>query len=166
LKDVFFLMITGVLVLVLQSTFMGFLLPNAYKPDLFLVLVFWSSLRLPFLAGVGTAFVGGLLVDLLSGAPVGLFAVIYCSIFIACGSLNSVFQTDTLAGRVVTVFAATLTSAGTVLLVRMLTATVSMGSNSLLWFVEKAAITALSCLLFFPIMDRFRMAYVGLVGAR
>jgi rod shape-determining protein MreD len=166
LKDVFFLMMTGVFVLALQCTSLGFVVPSAYKPDLFLVLVVWSSLRVPFLAGVGTAFLGGLSVDLLSGSPAGLFAVIYCSTFIACGFLNSVFQMDTPAGRTLTVFVATLSSAGVVLMVRMLTVSADVGSHSLIWFVEKSAITAGSCLLLFPLMDRFRRAYVSLVGTR
>jgi rod shape-determining protein MreD len=165
-KDVVFLAAVAVLVLAVQTACMSSFVTASYKPDLFLVFVFWTGLRFPFIPGVGLAFAGGLFVDLLSGSPVGLFAIIYCSTFVACGYLNAVFQIDTPAGRAVTIFAAALASAGIVVLARTLTGPSGVGWNSLLWFASKSLITALSSLALFPPADRLRTAYFHLMGVR
>jgi rod shape-determining protein MreD len=165
-KEIFFLSIAGVLVLSLETTSLVFLASGTYKPDLFLVLVIWGSLRLPFIAGVGLAFVGGMCVDLLSGSPAGLFAVTYCSIFVVCGYLNTVFQIDTLGGRAVTTFGAAMASAGIVFLARALTGPADLGWNTLEWVLLKSSFTSLSSLVLFPSMDQARMVYSKLVGMR
>jgi rod shape-determining protein MreD len=165
-KEILFSAVAAALVLVIQTTSFGFLLPSAYKPDLFLVLVFWASLRLPFLVGVALAFVGGMCVDLLSGSPLGLFAVIYCSTFVTCGYLNTVFQIDTPGRQAATTFGAAVACAAVVLLGRALTGPMAIGWNSLQWVLLKTFCTTVSSLALFPLMDRARTAYTSLTGIR
>ncbi len=106
MKDVLFFGMVTVLALWLQTTSLCFLMPSEYKPDLFLILVYWTSLRLPFAFGVALCFGGGILVDLLSGSPVGLFALLYCMVLVSCGYLNTVFEMDTPATRAVIILVA------------------------------------------------------------
>jgi rod shape-determining protein MreD len=64
------------LVAIVQSTFLARLDPSGVHPDLTLLTVIsWSFLR-GSREGVGWGFVGGLALDLLSGAPLGLNAIL------------------------------------------------------------------------------------------
>lgn len=145
--------------LVLQVTSWAFVIPGAYEPDLIMILVLWASLRMSFVIGVGFAFAGGMAVDLLSGSPTGLFAVIYCLLFLICGYLHSNFRMDDLQGRAITVFGSTLIAAGIVLCVRRLTGPVEVGRHLCQWVVLKSIIAATASLPILALVDRAWTAY-------
>ncbi len=166
MKDVFFFGMVTVLALWLQTTSLCFLVPSEYKPDLFLILVYWASVRLPFAFGVALCFGGGLMVDFLSGSPVGLFALLYCMVLVSCGYLNSVFEMDTPVTRAVIILVAALASAGIVSLMRALVASTDVGWNSIVWVLLKLLSTSVVSLVVFSGLDRFQAAYSNLIGAR
>jgi rod shape-determining protein MreD len=166
LKDVFFFGTMTIVALWLQTTSVCLAIPSECKPDLFLILVYWTSLRLSFAIGIALCFGGGILVDSLSGSPMGLFALLYCMVFVSCGYLNTVFEIDTPMTRAVIILVAALASSGVVVSMRALASATDFGWNSALWVLAKASITSVVSLLIFPALDRFRMAYVNLIGER
>jgi len=164
LKDLLFILVIGLAALVTQITSWGFLIPGAYKPDLILILVVWASLRLTFVTGVEFAFAGGMVVDLLSGSPIGLFAIIYCMLFVACGFLHSTFQIDDLSGRAVTVFGSTLAAGCIVFFLRCLSGPFELGWEAPRWILLKSVIGAAASLVVFLVVDRVWAGYSRLVG--
>lgn len=166
MRQVIFIGLTGMLFVVLQTTNIGFLVPAGYKPDLVLILVLWTALRADVPTGMGFAFLGGTVVDLLSGSPTGLFALIYCVIFVACWSLNSTFEIDRPTGRIVTASGATLLAAGAVLLTRRLAGPVGIGAQTFHMIIARSIIAGIVCLVAIPLLDRMWMGYTKWIGAR
>jgi rod shape-determining protein MreD len=164
LRTVLFLVAIGMAALVLQTTSWGFLVPAAYKPDLILILVLWVSLRMTFAIGAGFAFAVGLAIDVLSGSPTGLFALIYCLLFVTCGYLHSTFRIDVLSGKAVTVFGATLAAGGIVFLVRWLSGPFELGWSVSQWVLLKSLVAAMASLVVFPVVDRMWAGFSRLVG--
>jgi rod shape-determining protein MreD len=164
LRNGLFLVVIGVAALVLQTTSWGFLIPAAYKPDLTLILVIWVSLRMTFGIGAGFAFAVGLAIDMLSGSPTGLFALIYCLIFVTCGFLHSTFRIDVLSGKALTVFGSTLAAGGIVFFVRWLSGSFELGWSVSQWVLLKSVVAALASLAVFPVVDRVWAGFSRLVG--
>jgi len=164
--DVLFVVCAGVVVLGLQTTSMAFLASSAYKPDLMLVLVVWAGLRLPFVTGVLFAFVGGVVVDTLSGSPPGLFGLAYSLVFVACGYLGGIVRIEGYAGRAVLVLGAALWAGIAVLLARLFRGPVGFGWHVAGWILAKSVITAAAALLFFPCIDWGWLAFSRLMGDR
>lgn len=153
MKSFLFAFLIGVVVVVLQVTSFGFMLNAQYKPDLFLILVVWSSLRFSFSAGVGFSFFLGIVADLLSGSPTGLFGLIYCLVFTVCGYLNATFRVDTHTGRALMVLLGVPATGIFVLLARWIGGPVEVGWQTVQWFVVKSLVTALAGLVAFPLID-------------
>jgi len=153
LKELFFLVPAGVVVLGIQTTSWGFLIPPEYKPDLMLILVIWASLRTPFVTGICFSFVAGLLTDLFSGSPTGLFAVIYCFAFIAAGYTNGILSIERYSARAVLVFGACLASGTVVVFTRWLSGPVGFGWHSGGWIVFKSMVTGLAALVALPLIE-------------
>jgi rod shape-determining protein MreD len=164
LRNVLFLVVIGTAVLVLQTTSWGFLVPAAYKPDLALILVLWVSLRMTFAIGAGFAFAVGLAIDILSGSPTGLFALIYCLLFATCGFLHSTFRIDVLSGKAVTVFGSTLAAGAIVFLVRWLSGPFELGWSVSQWVLLKSVVAAMASLAVFPVVDRVWAGFSRLVA--
>ena len=164
MRNVLFLVVIGVTALVLQTTSWGFLIPAAYKPDLALILVIWVSLRMTFGIGAGFAFAVGLAIDMLSGSPTGLFALIYCLLFVTCGFLHSTFRIDVLSGKALTVFGSTLAAGGIVFFVRWLSGSFELGWSVSQWVLLKSVVAALASLAVFPVVDRVWAGFSRLVG--
>jgi rod shape-determining protein MreD len=165
LKDVLFISLIGMAALVLQTTSWVFLIPAAYKPDLILILVLWASLRMTFLIGVGFAFAGGVAVDMLSGSPTGLFAIIYCLLFVTCGFLHATVSMDVASGRALAVFGSTLAAGCVVLCLRWQSGPVELSWGLPKWILLKSTIAALASLAIFPAVDSVWARYSRLVGA-
>ncbi len=165
MTDILFMLLVGIAALILQTTSLAFLVPAAYKPDVILILVGWASLRMPFSVAAGFAFVAGILVDLLSGSPIGLFAIIYCLVFLSYGYSHATFHLEGLAAQAVLIFILTLASGGVVLFMRFLGGPVGFGWNAAQWFLLKSLFTGLASVLVFPLVDRLRAGYTRLVGA-
>lgn len=164
MTDVLFMLLVGIAALVIQTTSVAFLVPVAYKPDLILILVAWASLRMPFSVGAVFAFAAGILVDLLSGSPMGLFAIIYCLIFLTYGYCHSTLQLEALAAQAVIIFMLTLASGGVVLFMRSIGGPVGFGWKAAQCFLLKSLFTGLAAVLLFPLVDRVRAGYTRLVG--
>jgi rod shape-determining protein MreD len=166
LTAVLFISLATMIVAIVQTASIGLLIPAAYKPDVMLILVVWASLRLTRGIGMSFAFVAGLLMDILSGSPMGLFALIYCVCFVMCDVANSTFDIDRPAGRALTTLGVTILAGGTVLLTRWLTGPTGTGLHTIVWILSKSLITGLSSLVLFPVLDRSWTSCSKLVGVR
>lgn len=166
MTEFLFVILMGTVLLGLQTTSMGFLVPVEYKPDLMLILVVWTSLRATFMTGICFGFAAGIVMDLLSGAPAGLFALVYCVVFVACGYVKAVVSIDGHVGRGVLALGAALATGFAVLLERWLGGPVGFGWNVLGWIIVKSLITALTAVLLFPLIEWAWRSYSRLAGVR
>ena len=107
-----------------------------------------------------------MMVDLLSGSPMGLFALLYCMVFVSCGYLNTVFEIDTPMTRAVIILVAALASFGVVLFMRAVVNATDFGLYSVLWILVRALGTSVASLAVFPVLDLSRTAYMSLIGTR
>lgn len=152
--------------LFLQTTSLDYFFTAQYKPDLMLILVAWAGLRMTLATGMFFAFVAGILADSLSGSPTGLFALIYCLVFVGCGYVNANFDIHTLSGYFTTLFVATIFGAGMVLLLRLSTGPIGFGPASARWILLRSLITGIAAIFLIPFVDRLRDSYSRLVGSR
>ncbi len=166
MKDAVFLVLLTLPFLVIQTTSFGFLADAEYKPDLMLIIVAWASLRIPFLAGVGVAFCGGILMDLFSGCPSGLFSIIYCLVLVLFGYMDSKFQVDTNTAKVTMIFIATLAAGCMVLLMRRAGGPIEFGWHVVQWVIVKSGVTAAASAIILPLLDKLWWGYSRLVGTR
>lgn len=165
MTDILFMLIVGIAALVLQTTSLAFLIPVSYKPDLILILVAWASLRMPFTVAAGFAFFAGILIDLLSGSPMGLFAIIYCAILVMCGYCQATLQMESPVAQGVVICFMTLIAGAVVLLTRWIGGPMGFGWNAVQWILLKSLFTALTSAVVLPLLDRIRKGYTRLVGA-
>lgn len=167
MNEVIFMLLIGLISLVLQTTSLGFLLPPDYKPDLFLILVVWASLRLSFVVGILFSFIAGMLIDVMSGSPIGLFSLLYCSIFVFSGYSNETVHLDVPSGRGITVLTAGFFIAIMVLLSRWVEASYLDLTGPVLWWIFlKIVITALAAVPLFSVLDAFWAGFERIVGIR
>lgn len=166
MRDLIFITVFSFPVLLVQTTIIGQFINIGYKPDFFLILVFWSAIRISVIAASVFAFIAGLLMDLFSGAPLGLFAVIYQLVFLSSAYLHSIFQMENHAARAMSIFCAMVGSGCIVLLVRMLTGPNEFGWNIVQWLLLKAIIAALFSIALIPVLDWLWNGYSKLVPAR
>lgn len=164
MRILLFLLAVGAVVVILQATSFAFMIRWDYKPDLFLVLVIWSSLRMSFSSGVGFTFLLGMLADILSGSPTGLFALTYILTYIASGYLNATLHVDTHVGRALLAFLGVLATGNVVLMVRWMDGPVGFGWHAAQGVVVKALLTGLVGLGAFPLMDGAWRRYARLAG--
>jgi rod shape-determining protein MreD len=164
LKEIIFLFAVATVALGLQSTSVLFLLSAAYKPDLILILVVWAGLRASYTAGVGFAFVAGLCVDVLSGSPTGLFALIYCLVLVTSGYVDAIIPIDDPVGWMTIVFLATLFSACIVLIMRWLAGPVGLGPYTVAWILLKSLLTGMVGVAVIPCLDRVWAGYARIIG--
>ncbi len=166
MRDLIFLTIFSLPTLIVQTTILPLVLNSQYKPDLFLILVFWAAVRIAFVSAAVFAFMAGLLMDVFSGSPPGLFAMLYALIFLSCAYLHSVFEMDSHALNAVTIFCATFITGIIVLTVNWLRIPVEFGSNLFQWPFLKSLTTALFGIMLFPALDWFWNSYSKLIPAR
>jgi len=166
MRDLIFITAFSFPTLLVQTTIVGHFINVGYKPDFFLILVFWAAIRISFIAASVFAFIAGLLMDLFSGAPLGLFAIIYQMVFLASAYLHSVFQMENHVARAMSVFCAMAGSGCMVFLVRMLTGPNEFGWGIVQWLLLKAIISALFSVALIPALDWLWNGYSKLVPAR
>ena len=166
MKEILFVLFLGVATLGLQVTSYGFLIPLEYKPDAMLILVIWASQRISFGRGICFSFLAGAAVDILSASPTGLFALIYCLIFVSSGYLHDILRVDNVAARFVLVFGASLFAGGAVLLTRRIGGPVGLGWNVAIWFLWKSLITGAAGVMVLPLIELSWNGYSRLIGAR
>lgn len=166
MRDLIFITAFSLPMLLVQTTIIGQFINVSYKPDFFLILVFWAAMRVSFIAGSVFSFIAGLLMDLFSGAPLGLFAIIYQMVFLSSAYLHSVFQMENHAARAMGVFGAMVGSGCIVLLVRMLTGPNEFGWNMVQSLLLKAIISALFSVALIPGLDWLWTGYSKVVPER
>lgn len=164
MRDFLLISVTGLVLLILQTTAVGFMIPARFKPDLVLVLVSWAGLRLALLPGMGFSFGIGILVDLMSGSPVGLFALIYSLVFVVLGYLDATFDIDRPLGQAIAVFGATLFSGMAVLSVSWLSGPLEFTVHSAWEMLLKAFVGGLAAVVMIPALDRIRSGSTKLLG--
>jgi rod shape-determining protein MreD len=165
-KEILFVLLMGVAILGLQVTSYGFLIPLEYKPDVMLILVIWASQRFSFGTGICFSFLAGAAVDILSASPTGLFALVYCLIFVSSGYLHDILRVDNIAARFVLVFGASLVTGAAVLVTRRVGGPVGFGWNTAGWFLFKSLITGVTAVVVFPLIEWSWNGYSRLIGAR
>jgi rod shape-determining protein MreD len=86
------LFLITLLLLTLQSTLFTHPALRFFQPDLVLFLVLWVGVKRSFVEGGWLTLGFGYLVELLSGAPQGLYLTVYTLIYFATRMLNQNFQ--------------------------------------------------------------------------
>ena len=166
MKDVLFVLVIGLAAIVLQTTFLSFAVGNDYKPDLILIFIVWASTRIQFLAAVGLAFFGGLVVDLFSGSPSGLFSITYCVMILTIGYMDSKFQVESNSAKAIMVFVSSLAVGCIIMIMRRAAGPVEFVWSVGQWIIFKSGITGLVSLMIFPALDTIWSGYSRLVGTR
>jgi rod shape-determining protein MreD len=165
LREVAFALILLFSALIFQTTVMMFFIPPEYRPDLLLVIVIWCGYRLSFITGALTAFGTGLLVDLFSGSPTGLFSTMYCLFVLLLGYLDSRFHLDSIPAKAVMILGATLVTGFMVFALRRAAAPVEFGAHALEWITVRSIITAGIAIPVLSFLDTMWSGYSRLVGA-
>ena len=166
MKELIFLTIFSFPTLLLQTTIIPLFVDSQYKPDLFLILVFWAAIRITFVPAAVFAFAAGLLTGLFSGAPPGLFAILYLLIFLSSNYLHSVFELDSHAVNAMTVFCATFVVGQVIIAVTWLKVPIEFGWHLFQWPLLKSISTALFAVMVVPALDWLWNSYSKLVPAR
>lgn len=77
-----------------QSTLLPLVLPDPWLPDVTLILVYWVALTATPKGGVVLAFLAGLALDVVAGAPPGFHAVVRVAVYALCRPFRGVFFDD------------------------------------------------------------------------
>jgi rod shape-determining protein MreD len=166
LREALFLMVAGYVTLALQTTVLAFALPPGLKPDLMLIVVGWAGLRTTYGLGVAFAFFAGLAMDLMSGSPFGLFALLYCLAFFGCAYVHTVFPLDDYVGWATTICVAALLSGLVVVVARLMEGPTGLGLMAVAWVVLKSLSTAIAALAMLPCLDGLWSGYARIAGVR
>jgi len=135
-----------------------------YKPDLVIITVVWAGIRFPFLTGAITAFIGGIVIDSLSGSPTGFHAILFCAIYILCSIYSTVLQLESLFAFFILVFCADLV-VNVVMAFYLAIAGISEISAVLISAIlVRVFLTSLLCMAIFPILNSLYISYSGFVG--
>ncbi len=164
MREAFFVALIGMVVLGIQVSRLGLQMPAAYKPDLMLATVVWSSLRVRYSTGAGYAFVAGLLVSLFSGSPTALFSLVYCLVFGLSGYVNATFHVDRPLGWALLLFTGAWLGGAVIAAVRFMELTSSMDWSMPAWMALKAVTTVLGGEVLMLVMDRLWNSYSRILG--
>jgi rod shape-determining protein MreD len=153
MKGSLFLVLAGTIALGFQTTSVAFAVPSGLKPDLMMVVVVWAAGRISLGIGAPFAFLAGMMMDLFSGSPSGLFAVFYCLIFVCAVYAHANLSIQEYAGPVILVFCASLAAGATVVLAARVSGPVGFGWTAAGWIVLKSLITAVAALPAFGLIE-------------
>jgi rod shape-determining protein MreD len=165
MRDVLFGLLTGVVCLLLQTGSFGLHAPMGFKPDLLLIVTAWAAVRLNFTSGIFFSFLAGAATDLFSGSPTGLFAIVYCLVFVYCGYFQEILRIDGNLPRAVLVFTAALGAGLISVLARWVEGPVGFGWVAGGWILFRALVTGAASLVVFPLLDWSRAGF-DRVGVR
>ncbi len=166
MREFLFLSLVGVAALLVQTTALAFAVPLEYKPDLMLIAVVWAALNSTFLPGICFSFLGGLLVDMLSGSPTGMFALIYSLIFVTCGYLNEVLSVEGPTAIFMLVLGASVCSGVAVLWARWLNSPTDYSWAAFWWVLGKSLATAATAAAVLPLTRSAGGGYERFGGSR
>jgi rod shape-determining protein MreD len=155
LTDILFLFIIAAAALFVQTISAFLPAPEGCQPDLLLILVVWASQRVAFTTGICFGFVSGFLIDFYTGAPAGLFSLIYCVAFVVCGYISAFVAMESVPGRFLLAFGASLLGGCLVLTARWLKGPAGLVWSSALWVLGKSCITAVAAAALIPVVDWF-----------
>ena len=128
-------------------------LPPGLRPDLLLLMALYAGLRAPRPDALRAAWVAGLLKDLLSAGPLGLYALLYLGVAFAVGRLVEWLSARSALVQGVTAFAAFLLTEGVALLALAVRANLWPSGAVGEWFTG-ALVTAAAAPFFVRIADR------------
>lgn len=165
MKSVAFFVFAGAFCLVIQCCVLSMIFPMELKPDFTLLLVVWIGLKGEYISGLVSAFALGLMEDLLSGGPLGLFSMLYVLAVI----FSSYFRDNFTMESIWAYFAITLLIStvcfGTALLSRWLVGQIEFEPVFIKIIATKAILTCLSLILVKPILDKAWEGYSRIFGA-
>jgi rod shape-determining protein MreD len=150
--------------LLIQTTFRTFVFVDVSKPDVVSIIVLWSSLRLGFNEGLFFAFSAGLLMDALSGSPIGLFAFLYCVSFLLAAYLNTNADLESHFARFTVSFGLCMLQGAVILMSRALAGPIGLGPLMAGSLLLKALVTGVIAVFVIPLMDRFWMRRTKFTG--
>jgi rod shape-determining protein MreD len=153
LRDWIFLGPALAVAALLQITSMLYIFSPEIKPDLCLAIVVWAARQKTFKTGALFAFVTGLLTDLLSVSPTGLFAVFYLLVFLVINHLYGIISFEGAGVMSVLVLFSSWVSSVYTLAFRSLQGALAPGLETLETLILKSFLTALFSLPVFFILD-------------
>ncbi len=151
------LLLAGILLLIVQTTWLSFFPIQRIRPDLLLIFTLYLAFLFPpFLGGI-LAFFMGYLMDLFSGNTLGLYAFSRTLAFFATQFLKDRFYLEGFSFQFLFVFAFSILEGGLLLVLVNGLKPVSFGNlySSLLTFLlPQSFCTGLAALLLFPLFQK------------
>jgi len=163
-KGFLYALIFSALAVFVQTTAGTFVFADVSKPDMVFVIVMWAALRLAFNEGVLFAFFAGLFVDNMSGAPIGLFAFLYCVSFLVASYVNAAADLDSSVAKFLLSFLLCFSQGAVILFVRAFSEPVGYALYLARSLLVKAILTGAAAVLLIPLLDRFWMRRPKLSG--
>ena len=165
MKDIPFFLLTGLGCLVIQCAILNHIFPMELKPDLTLLVVVWIGLNGEYVSGLLSAFLLGLTQDLLSGAPLGLFSVVYVATVIFTGYVSDNFHVESLGTSFAITLLVSLVCFGVVFTSRWFVGHVTPEPEIVKIILVKTILTSLSLIMLKPMLDKAWKGYSRIVGA-
>lgn len=165
MKDFIFCVVVGWLSFVVESSILGNIFPMEFKPDLTLLIVVWIGLKRAYVPGVIAVFLLGVGEDLLSGAPLGLFPVIYLAVFMFSVYVSVNFDVDQLGAGLSVALLACSVSFSLIFLARWLIGQISFEPQIIKIVILKTILSSLSLIILKPVLDGAWKGYSRLMGA-
>jgi rod shape-determining protein MreD len=165
LKGLIFFAVVGLLLVVVQCCVLGQIFPLEYKPDLTLLLVVWIGFKGDYVPGLFSVFFLGIVEDLLSGGPPGLFPVIYLVAFMFSTYISLNFDMESLGLSWSVTIPTCFISFCLVFVGRWLGGQIPFEPVIIKFVIVKTISTSLGLILLKPILDRSWKGYCGLIGA-
>jgi rod shape-determining protein MreD len=165
LKDLFFCLIFGSVSIVIQCCVLGKIFPMELKPDLTLLVVVWVGLKGDYMSGLFSAFFLGVMEDLLSGAPLGLFSFIYLVAYMFSAFVSVNFHVDQFGLSWLVAIVTSFISFCLVFLVRWLGGQVIFELAIIEFILIKTILTSLCLIIVKPLLDNSWRGYSRLIGA-
>lgn len=165
MKDFIFCVVVGWLSFVVESSILGNIFPMEFKPDLTLLIVVWIGLKRAYVPGLIAVFLLGVVEDLLSGAPLGLFPVIYLAVFMFSVYVSVNFDVDQLGAGLSVALLACSVSFSLIFLARWLIGQISFEPEIIKIVIVKTILSSLSLIILKPVLDGVWKGYSRLMGA-
>ncbi len=165
MNQIFFLIVAGTLAFAIQSSVIFQLAPPEFRPDLSLIVLAWACSNSRFLIGVSFSFISGLCLDVMSGSPLGLMALLYLLTYISFGYLDSYFEVTGVARNYISIFLASCMIFTAMLVFRALATDIEFALYNVYWIIVKSLSTATFSWVTLKAMNIMWKEYSKVVGA-
>ena len=135
------------------------------KPDLTLLVVVWIGLKGAYMPGLFSAFFLGIIEDLLSGAPLGLFPLIYLVAYMFSAFVSVNFDLDQFGLSWLVALVTSFVSFCLVFLSRWPGGQVIFELPIIEFILVKTIWTSLCLIIVKPLLDNSWRGYSRLIGA-